>query len=121
MLGTGEAISSFTSAVRPRLMNNLLLPLGLALVELSLGKSLGSLVIPEDVHQDIDVMRRNMASRLVPKVFLESGTHCGEAVESCFSWSSSNSLCADRGVGERVFDRIISPLLRDLVNFEGLV
>jgi hypothetical protein len=101
--------------------NNLLLPLGLALVELSLGKSLGSLLRPEDEDLDTEKTRRNTASRLVPKVYLESGVPYGEAVESCLSWSSAHSLCVNRGVEERVFERIISPLLRDLVNFEGMV
>jgi hypothetical protein len=101
--------------------NNLLLPLGLALVELSLGKSLGSLLRPEDEDWDTERTRRNTASRLVPKVYLESGVPYGEAVESCLSWSSAHSLCVDRGVEGRVFERIISPLLRDLVNFEGMV
>jgi hypothetical protein len=101
--------------------NNLLLPLGLALVELSLGKSLGSLSRPEDEDRGTERTRRNTASRLVPKVYLESGVPYGEAVESCLSWSSAHSLCVNRGVEERVFERIISPLLRDLVNFEGMV
>ncbi|KAJ5766213.1 uncharacterized protein N7511_003829 [Penicillium nucicola] len=101
--------------------NNLLLPLGFALVELSLGKSLDSLYKPEDQDWDVERMRRNTASRLVPKVYLESGVPYGEAVESCLSWSSAHSLCMDRGVEERVFERIISPLLRDLVNFEGMM
>jgi hypothetical protein len=100
---------------------NLLLPLGLALVELSLGKPLGLLFIPEDEDRDVERTRRNTASRLIPKVYLESGVPYGEAVESCLSWSSAHSLCVDRGVEERVFERIISPLLRDLVNFEGIV
>jgi hypothetical protein len=121
--GTRRAIpeSACPTVARPFLSNNLLLPLGVALVELSLGKSLESLRIPQDVHQDIEVMRRTTALRFMPNVYRESGTHYGDAVESCFSWSSSNSLCADKGIEEQVFHKIISPLLRDLISFDRLV
>ncbi|OQD88644.1 hypothetical protein PENANT_c003G11301 [Penicillium antarcticum] len=120
-LSTPETETENTVPAMRQPNNNLLLPLGLALVELSLGKSLDFLYNPEDEDWDEERMRRNTASRLVPKVYLESGVPYGEAVESCLSWSSVHSLCVDRGVEERVFERIISPLLRDLVNFEGMM
>lgn len=100
-----------------RAKKNRLLPLGLALVELSLGKSVRTLLNPEDEGGDILITRLETASRLVEMVYMESGTNYAEAVNSCLCWSG---LCLDIKFEERVFDTIVSPLLKDLVNFEGL-
>ena len=96
---------------------NRLLPLGLALVELSLGKSLHTLLDLEDQDQDTLVTKFKTASWLVKMVYMESGTNYADAVNSCLSWSA---LCLEKRFEERVFDTIVSPLLKDLVNFEGL-
>lgn len=97
--------------------DNRLLPLGLALVELSLGKPLHTLLDMQDENQDTLVSRFNTASWLVKKVYMESGTNYADVVNSCLSWSS---LCLDKRFEERVFDTIVSPLLKDLGNFEGI-
>lgn len=96
---------------------NRLLPLGLVLVELSLGKSLHTLLDLEDENQDTLVTKFKSTSWLVNMVYMESGTNYADAVNSCLSWSS---LCVEKRFEERVFDTIISPLLKDLVNFDGL-
>ncbi|CAG8039174.1 unnamed protein product [Penicillium salamii] len=97
--------------------DNSLLPLGLALVELSLGKPLQTLLGLEDGDQDTLVARFKTASWLVNKVYNESGTNYADVVNSCLSWSS---LCLEKRFEERVFDTVVSPLLKDLGNFEGL-
>ncbi|KAJ5725634.1 uncharacterized protein N7483_006991 [Penicillium malachiteum] len=94
--------------------NNRLLPLGLALVELSTGKSIQKLIDPDDENGDIPVTKLETASRLVEMVYKESGTNYADAVNSCLSWST---LCLEKRFEERVFETIVSPLLRDLVNF----
>ncbi|OQE27088.1 hypothetical protein PENFLA_c006G07578 [Penicillium flavigenum] len=111
---------SRNSTPYPNVQNNLLLPLGLALVELSLGKSLNVFFTPEDEHQEPLVTKFRVASRLVDNVHQESGTHYAEAVHSCLYWSGITSLYNEQRFVERVFDNIVSPLLKDLVNFEGL-
>lgn len=75
---------------------------------------------PEDEDQDTRATQFNTASRLITKVYLESGIHYGDAVSSCLSGSPRELLCLQGGLDERIFDNITSPLLRDLVNFEGL-
>ncbi|CAI7600542.1 unnamed protein product [Penicillium glandicola] len=112
---------SYNSAPYPDVRSNLLLPLGLALVELSLGKSLSVFFTPEDEHQEPLITKFRVASRLVDNVHHESGTHYAEAVHSCLYWSGISSLSNDQRFVERVFDGIVSPMLKDLVNFEGLV
>lgn len=119
-LSTPDTNEPHVASHHPRLRNNLLLPLGLTLVELSLGKSLGTLLVPEDEGHDTVVTKYNAASRLINMVYNESGQHYGDAVNSCLSWSGTNSLCFEKRFEERVFDKIISPLLRDLVHFEGM-
>lgn len=96
---------------------NRLLPLGLALVELSLGKRLHTLLNLEDENQDTLVSKFKAASWLIRMVYMESGTNYADAVNSCLSWSA---LCLEKRFEERVFDTIVSPLLRDLANFEGI-
>lgn len=117
-LDTGR--ETYNSAHYPNVRGNLLLPLGLALVELSLGKSLSVFFTPEDEHQEPLVTKFRVASRLVDNVHQESGTHYAEAVHSCLYWSGIISLSNEQKFVERVFDNIVSPLLKDLVNFEGL-
>ncbi|KAL3434947.1 hypothetical protein BDV09DRAFT_204435 [Aspergillus tetrazonus] len=95
-----------------RFGNNRLLPLGLALVELSLGKSLQQLLDLQEENQDTLVAKLKSASWLVKLVYMESGTNYADAVDSCLSWSA---LCVERSFEEQVFDSIISPLLKDLV------
>lgn len=98
--------------------NNILLPLGCALMELSLAKPLGSIIALRNENLDQDNIT-NMVLPLISKVYLESGTQYGDAVESCLSRTTTNPMGQQEMVNERVFDRIIAPLLNDLVNFEG--
>ncbi|KAJ5711454.1 hypothetical protein N7488_005610 [Penicillium malachiteum] len=110
-----SSITGSNNGVRhPHYGNNRLLPLGLALVELSTGKSIRKLIDPDDENGDIPVTKLETVSRLVEMVYKESGTNYADAVNSCLSWST---LCLEKRFEERVFETIVSPLLRDLVNF----
>ncbi|OQE35509.1 hypothetical protein PENCOP_c013G04306 [Penicillium coprophilum] len=110
---------SYNSEHYPDVRNNLLLPLGIALVELSLGKSLSALFTPQDEHQEPLITKFRVAVRLVDNVHQESGTHYAEAVHSCLYWSCISSLYNEQRFVDRVFGSIVSPLLKDLINFEG--
>lgn len=100
---------------------DILVPLGRALVELSTGKSIGALQLSGSEDIDEEVTRFDTASRLVEAALYESGTNYAEAVHGCLFWSDRGSLCTeDNTFQDRVFDEIVSPLLRDLVHFEGL-
>ena len=61
--------------------------------------------------------RFKAASWLIKTVYMESGTNYADAVSSCLSWSA---LSLENRFEERVFDTIVSPLLKDLANFEGI-
>ncbi|KAJ5795317.1 hypothetical protein N7457_001916 [Penicillium paradoxum] len=120
ILAPGTRRENCDFARYPGVRNNLLLPLGLALVELSLGKDLSTFFAPEDEHQDPLVTRFRAASRLVTHVYLQSGAHYADAVHSCLHWPGVSSLCNEDGFTESVFEGIVSPILKDFVNFEGL-
>ena len=53
-------------------------------------------------------------------MYLESGTHYVDAVNSCLYWSGINPPCNETRFEKHIFKTIMIPLLRDLVNFEGL-
>jgi hypothetical protein len=93
---------------------NRLLPLGLALVELSLRRPLYEVIEPDEGNHDMPVTRLETVSKLVERVHKESGTNYAGAVSSCLCWSS---LCLEKPFEERIFETIISPLLKDLVSF----
>lgn len=100
---------------------DILVPLGRALVELSTGKSISALKLSGSEDIDEEVTRFDTASKLVEAALYESGTNYAEAVHGCFFWSDRGSLCTeDSTFQDRVFDEVVSPLLRDLVHFEGL-
>lgn len=113
---TGANQGHLGDAMYARFGNHRLFPLGLALVELSTGKSLHMLLELKDEDQDTLMTKLQSVSWLVKRVFEESGENFANAVDSCLSWSA---LCVERSFEERVFDNIISPLLKDLVHFEG--
>lgn len=87
-------------------------------MELILAKPLRTVLALRDVDLDQNTIT-NTASRLISKVYLESGTHYGNAVESCLLKATANPMGQTEKVNERVFGKIIAPVLNDLVNFEG--
>lgn len=94
-----------------------LLSLGISLVELSLGKPLRELLKSEDSddEKDLLVTKRATASYLVEQVWPKSGIEYADAVNACFSWSgASHEQCFE----DRIFQTIVSPLLRNL-SFQG--
>jgi hypothetical protein len=97
-----------------------LVPLGCAVVELSIGKSMAKhLLTSED--KDEDVTKFDTASKLVETALYESGSNYADAVRGCLFWSDKGSLCSDdNSFQERVFNTIVSPLLRDLAQFEDI-
>ncbi|OQD62185.1 hypothetical protein PENPOL_c013G08919 [Penicillium polonicum] len=93
--------------------------LGLSLVELSLGRPLDAL-LSKDETQDDKKMIIDSALRLTKEVRLESGWHYASAVDSCLSWSGVSTICREsHSFEERLFDKIVSPLLKDMMIFDG--
>ncbi|KAL3450075.1 hypothetical protein BJX65DRAFT_305537 [Aspergillus insuetus] len=96
---TGPKPQDPSTGGRNRIQNEILLPLAIALIELSLGRIIAALYRVEDESPDESQTRFNTASRVLNK---------GE----CFE---------DSQFDESVFDTVVSPLLKDLDYFEGLI
>ncbi|KAJ0419352.1 hypothetical protein BJY00DRAFT_286330 [Aspergillus carlsbadensis] len=110
------------SSQRHRIQNGILLPLAIALIELSLGETISSLSRVEDESPDDSQSTFNTASRVLKNVYCESGSSYGDVVKECLYWSRSKGKCfEDSQFDESVFDTVVSPLLKDLDYFEGLV
>ncbi|KAL4937770.1 hypothetical protein BDV06DRAFT_232360 [Aspergillus oleicola] len=109
----------------PLIRNPILFPLALTLIELSLGRSIASLRLPQDEqgHGHEDSTRFHTAFRLLNKVYRESGSNYGDVVHSCLLWSGSgmNVPCfEDEKFEGKVFSTVVAPLIRDLAHFEDL-
>ncbi|KAL4884499.1 hypothetical protein BJY04DRAFT_215465 [Aspergillus karnatakaensis] len=106
----------------PLVLNPLLFPLGIALTELSLGKSISTLRRPEDEQGNEDSTRFVTAFQLLNRVQCESGVEYRDAVQSCICGKASEERfwgLEDETVEGRVFAAVVAPLLRNLVCFEG--
>jgi hypothetical protein len=100
--------------------SEVLFPLGLALVELSLGQTLASLRGPEDNDSDEAIADLKTASRLITEVCYESGGRYGDVVKKCLFWPGLEDANLDNEeLQQAVFESIVSPLLEDYKDFEG--
>lgn len=88
-------------------------------MELSLGRPLDTL-LSQDETQDEKKVIVDYALKLTKEVRLESGWHYASVVDSCLSWSGVNTICREsHNFEERIFDKIVSPLLKDVMIFDG--
>lgn len=104
----------------PKNLNRTLFPLGVALIELSLGESVDTLQVAEDDDADVIQAKFNTASRLLNRVYSESGSRYGDATNRCLFWPVlEGSPFERRGLEARVAETVVEPLLQDLLYFEG--
>ncbi|PKY05129.1 hypothetical protein P168DRAFT_268128 [Aspergillus campestris IBT 28561] len=99
---------------------DVLVPLGRTLVELSLGKSIGTLGMLDGIGEDEDVTKIGTALKLIEMVSHESGSNYAHVVHKCLLGSGISICQEDINFQEHVFGGIISPLLRDIAYFEGI-
>ncbi|CAG7940008.1 unnamed protein product [Penicillium nalgiovense] len=100
--------------------SEILFPLGLALVELSLCQTLESLRTLEDgdhieAHTDLKTAARHLSS-----VEMESGEEYGRVVERCLFWPGiKESTLDNEQMQDEVFQLIVLSLMGNLKNFEA--
>lgn len=112
--------SQQNSLSTPLIRNEILFPLGLALVELSLGQTLTSLRKAEDDDPVEAVANLKTALRHLPDVRNESGILYEEVVDKCLTWPGRKDIKFDDEEFQRtMFESIVLPLLEDLKHFEG--
>ncbi|ETI22327.1 hypothetical protein G647_06401 [Cladophialophora carrionii CBS 160.54] len=104
----------------PLIPSDVLFPLGLVLVELSLCQSISALRVPEDADSVEAYANLKTAARLLNRVYSESGCKYGDVVTQCLRWSEIRNSSADNDdFQELAFQKIASPLVEDLRDFEG--
>lgn len=111
---------TITTTTSPLIANAVLFPLGLVLVELSLGQSISALRISDD--DDTVEANANLKTglRVLGRVYGDSGERYGNVVTNCFRWSATrNSTADDDDFQQLAFQDIVSPLIEDLWTFEG--
>ncbi|KAI9369917.1 hypothetical protein BJX61DRAFT_517611 [Aspergillus egyptiacus] len=112
---------SHNTAIGHCIPNEILLPLAVALIELSLGKTMAALGRVEDQGPSEHQSQFNTATRVLRQVYYESGTNYGDAVKECLFWSRRNGeRFEDPQFDQSVFDTVVSPLLEDFKYFEGI-
>lgn len=90
-------------------------------MEPSLGQSLDTLLTSRGETQDEQRTMINTALGLTKEVYHKSGSHYANVVDSCLSWSGVSTTCREsHGFEERIFDKIVSPVLKDVMIFEGI-
>ncbi|KAF9895258.1 hypothetical protein FE257_000160 [Aspergillus nanangensis] len=115
----GADIPAPSSSPNALIQNEILFPLGLALTELSLCRTLEDLRIAADQDQISTTTHFKTVSRCLQSVYDESGLRYGDAVQKCLFWSETREIDMDsiefQGI---VFHAIVKPLLEELQAWE---
>ena len=101
--------------------SEVLLALGLTLIELCFGKTLAEMHIPEDGDRSEAVTEMKTGHRLCRYVYDEMGTLYGDVVRRCLyqPFDVRDMSLDNEELQQRVFDDIVTPLSDDLTNFSG--
>ncbi|KAJ5618693.1 hypothetical protein N7528_006804 [Penicillium herquei] len=101
--------------------NEILFPLGLALIELCFCQPIEQLRESEDHDENAAIADLKTASRLLPHVECRSGPVYAEVVEQClfWSWKTGYSL-DDDDIQEEIYRRTVLPLAGLLQSFFGI-
>jgi hypothetical protein len=96
---------------------SILLPLGISLIQLSVGRPIAALQQDEDA----ELTQIETTVKILDKVQQESGSTYSDVVKECLYWSQPGGLKFGYvKFDERVFEAVVSPLLRDLSSFDGI-
>ena len=122
----GHGLSNSTTepaartVIKPLIPSEILFPLGLVLVELSLSRSIWALRIAEDADSVEAYANLKTATRVLDQVVRESGANYCDVVNKCFHWSETrNSTADDEDFQKLVLQQIVGPLVEDFKDFEG--
>lgn len=117
MWGMGKGKGKATS---PLIQSDILFPLGLILVELSLCQTLETLRTAEDEDQMEACADLKTAARFVNLVEQQSGTEYKKVVKACLFWPGSEEFDLDNEeMQDDMFRLVILPLIENLRIFEG--
>ncbi|KAJ6035932.1 hypothetical protein N7540_000211 [Penicillium herquei] len=107
-------------ASSPLIQSEILLPLGLVLVELSLCQTLETLRSDEDRDLTESCTDLKTAARYIDLVAQQSGIEYKRVVKTCLFWPGDEELDLDSDeVQDDMFRQVISPLIENMRIFEG--
>ncbi|KAJ5207886.1 hypothetical protein N7449_002265 [Penicillium cf. viridicatum] len=102
------------------IQSEILFPLGLVLVELSLCQTLEALRMPEDDDPVEAYVNLKTATRLLQVVEEQSGAEYEKVARRCLLWpGTKDSTLENEQMQDEIFQLIISPLVENLRSFEG--
>ncbi|KAJ9492055.1 hypothetical protein VN97_g1190 [Penicillium thymicola] len=102
------------------IQSEVLFPLGLVLVELSLCQTLEALRMPEDDDPVEAYVNLKTATRLLQVVEEQSGAEYEKVARRCLLWpGTKDSTLENEQMQDEIFQLIISPLVENLRSFEG--
>jgi len=113
-----------TEATKSLIRSQALFPLGITLVELSLGQPISALWVPEN-NEPVNavtsyIIGSQQLDSLLDNVYGESGGHYGDVVKKCLYWSDTRNVgFEDDGFQRIFFNTVVLPLVEDLRTFEG--
>ncbi|KAJ5693805.1 hypothetical protein N7536_004217 [Penicillium majusculum] len=102
------------------IQSEILFPLGLVLIELSLCQTLEALRMPEDDDPVEAYVNLKTATRLLQVVEGQSGADYEKVARRCLLWpGTKDSTLESEQMQDEIFQLIISPLIEYLRSFEG--
>jgi hypothetical protein len=102
------------------IQSEVLFPLGLVLVELSLCQTLEALRMPEDDDPVEAYVNLKTATRLLQVVVEQSGAEYEKVARRCLLWpGTKDSTLENEQMQDEIFQLIILPLVENLRSFEG--
>ncbi|KAF4762786.1 hypothetical protein HAV15_006525 [Penicillium sp. str.  len=102
------------------IQSEILFPLGLVLIELSLCQTLEALRMPEDDDPVEAYVNLKTATRLLQVVEGQSGADYEKVTRRCLLWpGTKDSTLESEQMQDEIFQLIISPLIEYLRSFEG--
>jgi hypothetical protein len=115
-----QCLPDLAPSANTLIQNKILFPLGLALTELSLCRTLADLQIPIDQDPIPTTSYFKTVSRCLQSVYDESGLRYGDAVRKCLFWSETReSDIDDTEFQSIVLNTIVQPILETVKTFEG--
>lgn len=116
----GSMCKGKAKALPPLIQSEILFPLGLVLVELSLCQTLETLRRAEDEDRMEACADLKTAARNVDLVGKQSGDEYKRVVKTCLFWHGTEEFdLDDEGMQDEMFRLVISPLIETLREFDG--
>lgn len=120
-MSTDRTTNAKLTPIAYRVPSEILFVLGITLTELCFERSISDMRIEDDIESTEIITNFNTASRLIGRVYDESGERYGDIVRRCLKCPPDvrDASLDNKEFQEAVFDTIVTPLKQDFENFGG--